>query len=114
MKKKEKIVVNGRAYNLQHPGNREWLNLKGTLYSIAKGCMDVVPLLDYCFEHVVFPVEGKKLNLDDVDLTELEEVWTIVLPRFLRGELESGYIFPGDRKSQNNGRKLLQTEGDKD
>ena len=83
------IEVNGKKYKLQHPGNREWIKLKKTFVTIQDGQanIDMEPLLDYCFEHVVFPEEGNKLDLDTVELTELEEVWSVVLPRFLRGDL---------------------------
>lgn len=87
------IEVNGKRYKLQHPGNREWIKLKKKFFQITEGggvSVDLETFLDYCFEHVVFPEEGKKLNLDDVDLHELEEVWGVVLQRFCRGELDTG------------------------
>lgn len=106
--KNDRIVVNGKIYKLQHPGNREWLKVKKTLLDVRTAQVDVEPLLDYCFEHVVFPEEGNKLDLDTIDIIELEEVWAEILPSFLRGQLDAGYVFPEDRKAEKEGRKLLQ------
>lgn len=88
------IEVNGKKYKLQHPGVREWLKLKKDFFSVsgnAGGQIDMEVVLDYCFEHVVFPEQGPKLNLDSMNddsqkIREIEEVWGQVLLRFLRGE----------------------------
>jgi hypothetical protein len=104
-----KVVLNGKVYKLQHPGNREWLRLKATLLDIQKNQINMENLLDYCFEHVVFPEKNEKLTIDNCDIEELE-VWQEVLPRFLRGKLETGYIWPDTRSAVKQGKKLLQTE----
>ena len=103
------IVVNGKVYRLQHPGNREWIKLQSKLCMIKDGqtIIDIEKMFDYCFEHVVYPNEGNKLNLDTLPLKELE-AWQIILPSFLRGELVTGYTYPEDSKSQKTGAKLLQ------
>lgn len=88
------IEVNGNKYKLQHPGNREWIRLKKTLYSFANDGVNMEPLLDYFFENCCFPEGCPKLTLDTVPLKELEEVWGNLALRFLRGELEPGYVFP--------------------
>lgn len=109
--KTDRIVVNGKVYKLQHPGNREWLKVKKTLLDVRTAQVDIEPLLDYCFEHVVFPEEGNKLDLDTIDLQELEEVWAEILPSFLRGQLDSGYVFPENRKAEKEAARLLQKKG---
>jgi len=89
MIKSETIEVNEKIYTLQHPGNREWLKLKKELIVVngtGQITLDNLPMLDYCFEHVVFPDEGPKLSVDTIDLEELEEVWIKILPPFLRGQ----------------------------
>lgn len=106
-----RIVINGKVYKLQHPGNREWLKLKKTLLDVRTAQVDMAPLLDYCFEHVVFPEQGDKLNLDTIDLQELEEVWAEILPSFLRGQLDTGFVFPQNRKAEKEAAELLQKEG---
>jgi len=91
MVRKETIEVNGKLYELQHPGAREWLKLKQEVFALGTGghmSIDIVKLLDYCFEHVVFPSEGPKLSVDTDSMEfieEVEEVWSVVLPQFLRG-----------------------------
>lgn len=91
---KTTIEVSGKKYTLQHPGNREWIRLKKSLYKISEDSICMEDLLDYFFENCLFPAEGQKLTLDDVPLKELEEVWSIVAPRFLGGNLEAGYKYP--------------------
>lgn len=91
---KQEVEVNGRKYILQHPGNREWIKLKSQINKMDADIFDWEALLDYCFNHVVFPVEGERLTLDTVDPEELEEVWQIILPRFLRRKLQNGYTYP--------------------
>ena len=90
---KAAIEVSGKKYTLQHPGNRAWLTLKQEVFKVSSDQMDVVKLLDYCFENVVFPENGDKLSLDKVPLNELEQVWQVVLPTFLMGELEPGFTW---------------------
>jgi len=104
------VVVNEKVYKLQHPGNRGWLQLQQSLIDVTpegKSSIDIVKLMDYCFENIVFPEKGGKLNLDELPLSELE-VWQLLLPRFLRGELDSGYVYPETKKSRDAGQKLLQ------
>lgn len=88
------VQVNGKKYKLQHPGNREWLKIKQTLFKVSSDGIDLIPLLDYFFEHCCFPESGEQLNLDNIPLAELEEVWSLVAPRFFRGTMEAGYIYP--------------------
>ena len=102
-----KVVINGKIYKLQHPGNREWLKIKESMYSVQKDHLEMIPMLDYCFEHVVFPDKGEKITLDDCNIEELE-VWQTILPSFLRGQLEAGYIWPDSRAAKKEGAKLLQ------
>ena len=105
-----KVVINGKVYKLQHPGNREWLKLQASLYNPKNDTFNLETMLDYSFENVVFPETGGKLDLDTIDLADLE-VWQTVLPRFLRGQLEAGYVWPDNKQALKEGRKLLQTEG---
>jgi len=90
------ILVNGKLYTLQHPGTRAWLQLKQEVMVIdGKNVkFNLVDLMDYCFEHVVIPDAGDKLKLDDIEINEIEEVWSVVLPQFLRGELKENYEYP--------------------
>jgi len=83
---KDVVEVGGKLYNLQHPGNREWIKLKQRLVNPDKKQFELELLLDYCFEHVVFPDDGPKINIDSISLEELE-VWEEILPAFLRGKL---------------------------
>ncbi len=106
--KSDRIAVNGKVYKLQHPGNREWIKLKGSLYSGQKDSFNFETMLDYCFENVVFPESGSQLTLDTVDTVELEEVWAVILPMFLRGKLDAGYVYPDSGKDNKEGRRILQ------
>jgi hypothetical protein len=108
----KRIVVNKKVYKLQHPGNREWLQVKETMYKPQTDTIVMIPFLDYCFEHVVFPEEGNKINLDTCDPLDLE-VWQEILPRFFRGLLARDYIYPEDKASQKAGRKLLEGKSKK-
>ena len=78
------VKVGKREYILQHPGNRAWLKLQKKIFNAKTSEFDAEALLDYCFEHVVHPLEGVKLSLDDIHPSELGE-WQTILPRFLRG-----------------------------
>ena len=100
-------VINGKIYKFQHPGNRAWLQLQSAMLDINTKTINMEKLIDYCFEHVVLPVSGARLDLDTIPISELE-AWQIVLPRFLRGELVAGYVYPDDKKSTREGEKLLQ------
>lgn len=116
---KDTIEVNGRLYELQHPGVEEWLKLQSSLFK-TDGTFDMVPLLKYSFEHVVIPAEGGKLSIDGpldsnnkpqiLDkaatkawLSELQDVWIVVLPRFCKGDLEENFVYP-DNKPGSAGR----------
>ncbi|WP_244280511.1 hypothetical protein [Leptospira saintgironsiae] len=88
--------------------------------------MDLSVILEYCFDHVVFPGKGAaKLSIDgplapdgrptilqQAELKswirELEEVWEIILPRFLRGELEPGFSWP--ENGSRNGKVALANQ----
>ena len=87
---KAKVTVMGRVYELQHPGNREWVKLQSKLIDTNNGSINLEALLDYGFEHVVFPEQGSKLTIDNITLKEVE-AWQIILPGFLRGELHKDY-----------------------
>ncbi|EQA44318.1 hypothetical protein LEP1GSC050_3089 [Leptospira broomii serovar Hurstbridge str. 5399] len=111
----ERVLVNGNEYILQHPGTKEWIKLKSKMFRITDGNMDLSVVLEYCFDYVVFPdkgapklsidgpldPEGRPIMLQQKELKqwirELEEVWEIILPRFLRGELEPGFSWPESR-----------------
>ena|SRR5271157_5152098 len=84
------VEVLGKKYKLQHPGNREWLQLQQSMlvYSTdGKAHLDIVPLLDYFFEHVCIPLEegAPKLSIDTISLEDLE-VWSSLAPTFLAGK----------------------------
>jgi hypothetical protein len=93
------IEVNGKKFKLQHPGNREWIKLKGTLFKVSNDQVSMEALLDYFFEFCVFPEQGPKLTLDTVNLIELEEVWGLVAPKFFSGSLATNYRYP-DKQSK--------------
>ncbi|WP_367898826.1 hypothetical protein AB3N61_06625 [Leptospira sp. WS58.C1] len=126
MSYQETIQVNGKEYILQHPGSKEWIKLKSKMFKIADGNMDLSVILEYCFDHVVFPgkgaaklsidgplgLDGKATVLQQAELKswirELEEVWEIILPRFLRGELEPGFSWP--ENGARNGKASLANQ----
>lgn len=86
----ELVTVSDNVYELQHPGTREWLKLRQSLLKVSDGgaIYDNVALLDYAFSHVVFPVKGPKLKLDNLSVKEADE-WAALLPNFLRGDIDS-------------------------
>lgn len=86
---KIRIEIQGKGFILQHPGNRAWLRLQKEMINVTNGQYDTEKVLDYSFEHVVFPENGKKLSIDTIEQSEME-VWQQILPRFLRGRLSSG------------------------
>lgn len=110
----ESIIVNGREYILQHPGNRAVQNAQNSALKVVDDGirLNSVPLMDFCFEHVVIPKNGSpKLSVDGyirngekpsiANTTkedfiawqkEYTEVWVRILPSFLRGDLET-YVF---------------------
>ena len=52
---------------------------------------DFEKLLDYAFEHCVFP-EGHSFepNIDNISLPE-SEVWEVILPNFFRGKVDNKF-----------------------
>ena len=56
------IEVNEKKYKLQHPGAREWLKLKMSMYHPKTDDVDMVAVLDYFFEHCCFPEAGEKIK----------------------------------------------------
>ena len=87
----ELVEVGGLLYKLQHPGKRAWLKLKQTLVNISTKEFDFEKLLDYAFEHCVFP-EGHSFepNIDNISLPE-SEVWEVILPNFFRGKVDNKF-----------------------
>jgi len=87
----ETVEVGGKLYRLQHPGNRAWLKLKQSLVNITTKEFDFEKLLDYAFEHCVFP-EGHNFEptIDNVSLNE-SEVWEVILPNFFRGKVDNKF-----------------------
>lgn len=83
------IEVGGKCYRLQHPGNRNWVRLKQELIDIKTNKFNIEKLLDYAFEHCVFP-EGHNAEptLDNLPLEDLE-TWEVILPNFFRGKVDS-------------------------
>ena len=84
----EQIEVNGKLYKLQHPGNREWLRLKQSIFNVKENTINLEKLLDYAFEHVVF-ADGHnfKPTLDDISPEE-SEAWEVILPNYFRGKVD--------------------------
>jgi hypothetical protein len=94
------VEVFGRRYKLQHPGAREWLKLKQVMYKPKDDSLDLIVVLDYFFDHCCFPEVGEKLSIDSFgasaeSMIELE-AWGLIAPRFLRGVISDGYIYPDD------------------
>ena len=89
---KVKLSLGGKVFILQHPGNRAWLKLQEEIGDSKDGKtrLDGCALMDYCFEHVVFPEVGSKLSLDSINQKEAQE-WGEILPSFLGGKLEKDY-----------------------
>lgn len=102
-----RVVINEKVYTLQHPGNREWLKLQSQMLDINTKTLDMEKLIDYCFENVVIPLVGNKLDLDTLPVQDLG-VWQVLLPQFLRGELDAGYVYPDDKKSKREGKRILE------
>lgn len=82
------VKVNEREYKLQHPGNRAVLRLRAKCTNLSTGSIDLEPMMDYCFEHVVIPQgHNFKPGIDTIHPREFEE-WITILPGFLR----RGYV----------------------
>jgi hypothetical protein len=80
----EHVEINGKKYKMQHPGNREVLKLRARCTDPKTGGTNLEEMMDYCFEHVVIPIEHKfKPDIDNLHPQEFEE-WLKLLPRFLR------------------------------
>ncbi len=98
----EYIEVNEKKYKLQHPGNREVLKLRSRCVNPVNGNIDLEPMMDFCFEHVVIP-DGHsfKPTTDNLHPKEFEE-WIAILPRFLRrGDVEDRFRFPSTDAGQS-------------
>ncbi len=80
------VEVSELRYRLQHPGTREWVKLQQTIMNMQTRTVDLVALMDYCFEHVVHP-HGHDFqpNLDEISPAEAE-VWGKIFLPFLRGD----------------------------
>jgi hypothetical protein len=118
----ENIIVNGREYTLQHPGNRAVQQIQNTALKVVDDgvSLNSLPLMDYCFENVVIPVNGSpRLSVDGPIINgkkptivstskeefiawqkEYAEVWVRILPSFLRGNLET-YVFTSSNYEGN-------------
>lgn len=117
----EKILVNGKEYTLQHPGNRAFQKIANSSLKVSENGMilDSTPLMDFAFEHCVIPSAGSpKLSVDGPLVNgqkpsiasttkeefiawqkEYEGVWVKILPSFLRGNLETFVFETSDRRS---------------
>jgi len=87
---KQRLEFKEKFYLLQHPGNRAWLKLRSELLDARTGRISLLPLLDYAFEHVVFPEEGPKLTVEDLPIQDVED-WGGILSGFFRGDLDADY-----------------------
>lgn len=118
----EKILVNGKEYTLQHPGNRAFQKIANSSLKVSENGMvlDLTPLMDFAFEHCVIPSAGSlKLSVDGPLINgqkpsiasttkeqfiawqkEYEGVWVKILPSFLRGNLET-FVFETDNRRSN-------------
>jgi hypothetical protein len=96
----EYVEVNDKKYKLQHPGNRAVLKLRGRCVNPANGAIDLEPMMDFCFEHVVIPEDhGFKPTIDNPHPKEFEN-WITILPRFLRRGDVDGHRLPGKDAGQ--------------
>lgn len=80
--------VDGKKYKLQHPSVRVYLQWKQDCVDMKTQKLNMVSLLDKCFEHCVFP-EGHdyKPSLDNIP-PKYAGAWEVLLYRFLEGKLE--------------------------
>lgn len=108
------VEVGGKLYKLQHPGNRAWLKLKQSLINLTSKEFDLVKLLDYAFEHCVFPHEHNfEPTIDNISLND-SEVWEVILPNFFRGKVDAKFKpknKTGETTNRNgsNGMGVLET-----
>jgi len=90
IKKHTKIVeIGGKKYRLEHPGMRMSIRWKRECTDIkdGKALFDMEAYLDFAFEGCVFPIDHNfRPNLDDIEDPKEGEEWSVVLPRFLRGD----------------------------
>jgi hypothetical protein len=93
------VEVGGLKYKLQHPGNRAWIKLKPSLINMTTREFNLEKLMDYAFEHCVFP-EGHSFEptIDNIDLKD-SETWEVLLPNFFRGKIDPKFK-PKDKGSQ--------------
>ena len=87
----EYVEVLGKKYKLQHPGNRAVLKLQSNAINAQNGTINLEPMMDFCFEHVVVPDgHGFHPTIDNLPPKEFE-AWLGILPGFLRGESMEGW-----------------------
>ena len=105
----EKVLVNGKQYRLQHPGMRAVLKLQRDCLVNDTGITDIEQIVDYCFQHVVFP-EGHSFRptLDTIVPSECDD-WITIFVRFLRhGSLEGFCVLKeGNESSEEESRCQL-------
>ena len=81
----ELTFIDGKNYALNHPGNRkaaEWRSISLT------DKISTIDLMEKAFEFVVKPIgHNFQPNVDNLHPKHLE-VWTLVVQRFLAGNLE--------------------------
>jgi len=104
---KATLELDGMEYVLQHPGNRAWLSHYQKYMSGDQP--DVVAFLDWCFEHVVHPKKGPKLNLDTLPIGGQQDWIPLLLGFLVRGELEAGRAWSG---FEGSGLVVAKGEGD--
>ena len=95
--KVEFVTILKIPFKLQHPGNRKSLIVLQDM-AIPGKPIDMVLIYDYCFEHVVFPVDGHDYGSQGFVRPELDtinpealEVWGSILPAFLSGKNLADY-----------------------
>ncbi len=81
------VLISGKRYKLQHPGNRAYLRWQKENYNIAQG-FDDEAMLDLFFQHCVFPENGTSLDLDSISPQELS-VFQKLMHKFLSGSLDA-------------------------
>lgn len=78
-----RIELNGKQFDLQHPGARWSINLQTEIQN-GGGVVDLLKLMESGFEHCVFPVTGEKLTIDNYD-TDMEtlNIWAEIFNDFI-------------------------------
>jgi hypothetical protein len=86
--KAEITFVDGRDYELQHPGIRVNMEWQKENFNITEG-FDNAAMLDNFFEHCVYPIgHGNKPDLDSITPAEAT-AWSKVMHKFLSGDLQT-------------------------